>query len=58
MEDYIYRHFGINLGLKMQLGLTTLATGLVLWALFFSDMQPTHDFFHHARHSIGILSCH
>ncbi len=56
--EYSYRHFGINLGLRTQLSLITLTTGLVLWAMFFSDIQPVHDFFHHARHSIGILSCH
>ncbi len=58
MEEYFNRYFRFNLGLKMQLSLVTLAAGLALWAIFFSDTQPTHDFFHHARHSVGILSCH
>lgn len=56
--EYLYRNFKINLGLRTQLGLIILTTGLVLWTVFFSDLQPTHDFFHHARHSVGILSCH
>lgn len=58
MEEYVYKYSRMNLSLKMQMSLIILAAGLVFWALFFSDVQPTHDFFHHARHSIGILSCH
>lgn len=56
--EYSYGHFEINLGLRTQLGLITLATSLVLWTLFFSNIPSVHNFFHHARHSIGILSCH
>ncbi len=50
--------FRVELSLLAQLGVIVALTGAVLWMMFFTPIPATHDFFHAARHSIGILACH
>ena len=58
MSENVYSNLRINLSLHMQLVLTVLLVGAVLWLMFFTPIPNTHDFFHASRHSIGILACH
>lgn len=54
----IYSRFKANLSLKVQLALIVSIAGVMLWLLFFTPIEATHNLFHASRHSIGILACH
>lgn len=58
MEENIFSRHWFDLGLGAQMALIVFLVTAVLWAVFFSPIPQTHDFFHQARHSIGILACH
>jgi hypothetical protein len=58
MEENIYSRLWLDLGLGAQMALIVFLVAAVMWAVFFSPIPQTHDLFHHARHSIGILACH
>ena len=58
-DENVYKsRYEINLGLPTQLALIIALVGAVLWMAFFTPIAATHDYFHAARHSIGILACH
>jgi hypothetical protein len=47
-----------NITLTKQAVIVVLAVAFVLYAVFFSNAPPIHDFFHGLRHAMGILPCH
>ena len=47
-----------NITLTKQAVIVVLAVAFVLYAVFFSNVPPIHDFFHGLRHAVGILPCH
>ena len=47
-----------NITLTKQAVIVVLAVAFVLYAVFFTNVPTMHDFFHAARHAMGILPCH
>ena len=47
-----------HITLTKQMVIVVLAVAFVLYGVFFTDVPPIHDFFHHVRHAMGILPCH
>ena len=52
------RTINISLGLVLQMALLLFVVGVVLWAVLFTTMPVTHDFFHELRHGLFIIPCH
>ena len=52
------RTINITLGLVVQVALLLFVVGVVLWAILFTQMPATHDFFHELRHGLFLIPCH
>ena len=47
-----------NITLTKQAVVVMCAVGFIVYAVFFSNVPPIHDFFHHVRHAMSIIPCH
>jgi hypothetical protein len=47
-----------NITLTKQAIVVVLAVAFVLYAVFFTNVPPIHDFFHGLRHAMSIIPCH
>ena len=52
------RTLNVTLSLVVQVVLLLFVVGVVLWALLFTQMPATHDFFHDIRHGLFLIPCH
>lgn len=59
---YVQKHLTVlrkhHIPLTKQAVLVVLAVGFVLYAVFFTNVPPIHDFFHEVRHAMSIIPCH
>jgi hypothetical protein len=47
-----------NITLTKQMVVVMCAVVFILYAVFFSNVPPIHDFFHELRHAMSIIPCH
>jgi cobalt transporter subunit CbtB len=47
-----------NITLTKQAIVVVLAVAFVLYAVFFTNVPPIHDFVHGLRHAMSIIPCH
>ena len=47
-----------NITLTKQAVVVVLAVAFIVYAVFFSNVPPIHDFFHGLRHAMSIIPCH
>jgi hypothetical protein len=52
------RTLNVTLSLVVQVALLLFVVGVVLWAVLFTQMPATHDFFHELRHGLFLIPCH
>ena len=52
------RTLNVTLSLIVQVALLLFVTGVVLWAVLFTSIPGTHDFFHEMRHALFLIPCH
>jgi hypothetical protein len=59
---YIQRQFTLfrkhHISLTKQAVVVVCVVAFVLYAVFFTNVPPIHDFFHGLRHAMGIIPCH
>jgi hypothetical protein len=47
-----------HIPLPKQAVVVVCAVAFVLYAMFFTNVPPIHDFFHGLRQAMGIMPCH
>lgn len=58
INEYSHKTFGITINGFVQVAVVLAVVALVVWAMFFTNYLPIHDFFHELRHSLYVIPCH